>query len=131
MKRSRLSLVSCRSRIGALALCLAVAAGGALGQGTPPARGDYYEICRRLGFLPGTVPMRRCIDAQRSKDLDPLNALSDYDLTPPDGGGAPAPEDDTSGEFPGARQAEDLLKSTPEGLLLGPDYRARGQGIYE
>jgi hypothetical protein len=101
---------------------------GALAQGTP-AHDAYYEICRRQGYLPGTRPMRRCIDAQRSIDLDPLSALGEYQLTPPHADAAPDP--DVEGDFPGAREAEALLKSDPETLLLGPDYRARGQGIYE
>ena len=64
-------------------------------------------------------------------DLDPLDALSEYQLTLPGDGETRAAEPGPAGEFPGARYAEDLLKSTPEGLLLGPDYRAQGQGIYE
>jgi hypothetical protein len=82
--------------------------------------------------MPGTTPMRRCIDARRSIDLDPLNALSDYELTSPNGqeraaDGAPEFEDD----FSGARSAKELLEATPEDLLLGPDHRVNGQGIYE
>ena len=98
---------------------------------TPLPYDEYYETCRRLGFLPGTTPMRRCILAQRSIDLDPLSALSDYQLTQPGSAETPALESGLDGEFPGARDAEKMLKETPEGLLLGPDYRARGQGIYE
>lgn len=129
MVRNRLGPICRRSFAGVLALCLAVAAGAALGQRTP-AHDDYYEICRRQGFLPGTIPMRRCIMDRIGTDLDPLNALAEYQLTPPDTGETP-PEADPAGEFPGAIDAETLLKSTPEALLLGPDYRARGQGIYE
>jgi hypothetical protein len=124
-------ILACRwFRTGVLVLCLAAAAGGAMGQATP-ASGDYFEICRRQGYLYGTLPMRRCIDAQRGRDLDPLNALDEYQLSPPDSGEDSTTESDLTGEFPGARQAEALLKSTPERLLLGPDYRAQGQGIYE
>lgn len=130
VKRLRSSLT--RSRcipVGVLFLYLAVAA-GAIAQ-TTWAQDEYYQTCLRQGFLPGTTPMRRCILAQRSIDLDPLSALSEYQLTPPDPDETPAPESALKEEFPGARDAEQLLKDTPEGLLLGPDYRARGQGIYE
>lgn len=130
MKRIHPIVAGRWSRTGVLVLCLAAAAGGAMGQATPESH-DYFEICRQQGYLPGTIPMRRCIEAQRGTDLDPLNALSEYQLTAPDSDEDSTAESGLTGEFPGAREAEALLKSTPEGLLLGPDYRARGQGIYE
>lgn len=130
MKPTRSSL-SCRRWFRVAVLFLCFPAGVEAVAQTPLPQDEYYETCRRLGFLPGTTPMRRCILAQRSIDLDPLNALSDYQLTQPGSAETPAPESGLDGEFPGARDAEQLLKDTPEGLLLGPDYRARGQGIYE
>lgn len=130
MKHIRSSL-SCRRwfRLGVLFLCFS--AGAEAAAQTPLPQDEYYETCRRLGFLPGTTPMRRCVLTQRSIDLDPLSALSEYQMTQPDSTEPLAPESGLVGEFPGARDAEKLLKDTPEGLLLGPDYRARGQGIYE
>jgi hypothetical protein len=135
IRRYPSSICRCPTRVGTILLCLCIAGPfGLLAQTSlaQTSRADYYEICRQQGFLPGTTPMRRCIDAQRSIDLDPLNALSDYELTSPDGQeraaeGTPELPD----EFPGARSARELLEGTPEDLLLGPDYRARGQGIYE
>lgn len=130
MKRTRFSL-TCRRWFctGVLLLCL-VAGPGAAAQSTP-SHDEYFDICRRLGFLPGRAPMRRCILEQRSIDLDPLSALDAYQLTPPDPAEQGAAEPGPEGNFPGAQSAEELLKSTPDELLLGHDYRARGQGIYE
>ena len=122
----------CPTQIGAILLCLCVLGGFDANAQTSPSQADYYEICRKQGFIPGTTPMRRCISAQRSIDLDPLNALSDYDLTVPDGQErATESPHEFKDEFPGARSAKELLEATPEGLLLGPDFRAQGQGIYE
>lgn len=91
----------------------------------------YFEICKRLGNIPGTVPMRRCIDEQRAIDNDPLSALSEK--APPERQlrGMPILEEGLPGQLPGARSAEELLKSSPERLLLGPDNRPDGQSIYE
>ena len=132
MKPGRFSS-ACRRwcRTGALLLCLAAGSGAiAVAQTTPPQE-EYYETCLRQGFLPGTTPMRRCILAQRAIDLDPLSALAEFQLTPPDPAQTRAADAGLEGEFPGARDAEEMLKSAPEALLIGPDYRAQGQGIYE
>ena len=95
------------------------------------AQGDYYEICRRLGFIPGTTPMRRCIQIQRDTDLDPMSALSDYKLAPKSAAPKLPLSDPGGANFSGADSARKLLDSSPEELLLGPDYRSQGQGIYE
>ena len=91
----------------------------------------YFEICKRLGNIPGTVPMRRCIEEQRAIDNDPLSALSEK--APPERQmrGMPILEEGLPGRLPGASSAEELLKSSPERLLLGPDNRPDGQSIYE
>jgi hypothetical protein len=116
------------SYIAALLLFLS-AGGDTMAQTVAP--GGYYEICRRLGFIPNTTPHRRCITKQRDIDLDPLNYLSEYDLIPPAAEQHQTPEEGLAGKLPGATSAEELLKSSPETLLLGPDYRAQGQGIFE
>ena len=113
MKHERLNLPDLswpRAGTLLLGLCL-VAAGSAFGQETP-AHDEYYEICRERGYLPGTTPMRRCIMAQRAADLDPLSALSEYQLAPPDPAEADGAESGLKGEFPGARSAEALLSGT-------------------
>jgi hypothetical protein len=93
--------------------------------------GTYFEICKRLGNIPGTLPMRRCIEEQRAIDNDPLSALSQPSPSEPELRGMPILEEGLPGQLPGASSAEELLKSSPERLLLGPDYRSDGQGIYE
>lgn len=93
--------------------------------------GTYFEICKRLGNIPGTLPMRRCIEEQRAIDNDPLSALSQPTPSEPELRGMPILEEGLPGQLPGASSAEELLKSSPERLLLGPDYRSDGQGIYE
>lgn len=105
------------------------------GMGQPWAQsgsmGTYFEICKRLGNIPGTVPMRRCIEEQRAIDNDPLSALSE--TAPPDRQirGMPILEEGLPGRLPGASSAEEMLKSSPERLLLGPDNRPDGQSIHE
>jgi len=105
------------------------------GVGQPRAQsgsiGTYFEICKRLGNIPGTLPMRRCIEEQRAIDNDPLSALSQPAPSEPELRGMPILEEGLPGQLPGASSAEELLKSSPERLLLGPDYRSDGQGIYE
>lgn len=91
----------------------------------------YFDICKRLGNLPGTVPMRRCIEEQREIDNDPLSALSETPPSDPQLRGMPILEEGLPGQLPGASSAEELLKSSPEQLLLGPDNRPTGQSIYE
>ena len=103
---------------------------------------DYFEICRKLGYYPNTTPMRDCIEAKRNNDLDPLNALVEYDLIPPAAQQRQSPRYEADADFSGAespkgvleRSPEELLlgrERTPEELLLGPGYRAPYQGIYE
>ena len=105
------------------------------GGGQPRAQsgsiGTYFEICKRLGNIPGTLPMRRCIEEQRAIDNDPLSALSQTAPSEPELRGMPILEEGLPGQLPGASSAEELLKSSPERLLLGPDYRSDGQGFYE
>ena len=83
----------------------------------------------------------------RDIDMDPLSALTEYADNPPApanveptmrnratapvGRRVPASERGVVGNLPGARSADKLLDESPEALLLGPDYRAQGQGIYE
>lgn len=93
--------------------------------------GTYFEICKRLGNIPGTVPMRRCIEEQRAIDNDPLSALSETARPDRELRGMPILEEGLPGRLPGASSAEELLKSSPERLLLGPDNRPDGQSIYE
>lgn len=120
--------------VAALALVCALIVAFA-GGGTPWAQSGsadaYFDICKRLGNIPGTVPMRRCIDEQRAIDNDPLSALSQSPPSEPELRGMPILEEGLPGRLPGASSAEELLKSTPERLLLGPDYRSDSQGIYE
>ena len=97
----------------------------------PGAAESYFEICKRLGNIPGTAPMRRCIEEQRAIDIDPLSALSQPSPSDPELRGMPILEEGLPGRLPGASSAEELLKSTPERLLLGPDFRSEGQGVYE
>ena len=92
---------------------------------------DYFEICRRFGYLPGTWAMRRCIEAQRAADIDPLSGLRETPPKPTAPTSGPYLEESLPDKMPGAQSAEELLKSSPEHLLLGPDWRAPGQGIYE
>ncbi len=92
---------------------------------------DYYEICRKLGYYPKTTPMRDCIEAKRSNDLDPLNALIEYDLVPPSAQNIQSSRYGKGADFSGAQSPNDDVERTPEELLLGPDYRAPYQGIYE
>lgn len=109
------------------ALLLLDAASVALAQSQ--TTGEYYRTCERLGFIPGTMPMRRCIQQQRAIDLDPMSALQELGST---GSGTPQPP-------PGARRdqssqdrsIDQLIEQSPESLLLGPDHRPPGQGIYE
>lgn len=96
-----------------------------------PVSKDYYEICRRQGYLPGTTPMRRCIEANRSNDLDPLNALVEHELIPPDAAKKRSAGTEADVDFSGAQPPTPALDRTPEELLLGPDYRAPFQGISE
>ena len=111
------------------AMMLALGATPAAGQSSAP--GEYYEICRRLGFIPGTTPMRRCIQLQRDNDLDPMNALSDYKLSPETEESLTPSTEVPDGNFAGAESSRKLLESSPEELLLGPDFRSNSQGIYE
>lgn len=92
---------------------------------------NYFDICKRLGNIPGTRPMRRCIEEQRAIDNDPLSALSETPPSEPQLRGMPILEEGLPGQLPGASSAEELLKSSPEQLLLGPDNRPTGQSIYE
>lgn len=119
----------CGPRIAAClcALLLLEATGVTLAQSL--TTGEYYRTCERLGFIPGTTPMRRCIQQQRAIDLDPMSALQEFGST---GSGTPQPP-------PGARRdqssqdrsIDQLIEQSPESLLLGPDHRAPSQGIYE
>jgi len=99
--------------------------------GQIPSSRDYYEICRNLGYMPRTVPMRDCIETQRNNDLDPLNALVEHELVPPAAHPPRTPRFQGGADFSGAQSPKDVLDSTPEELLLGPDSRAPSQGIYE
>lgn len=124
--------IKCLSGVGLLAtvaVLIVPAAGPPFAQTAAP--GEYYEICRRLGFIPGTTPMRRCIQIQRDTDLDPLSALSEYKLAPDQSPSPALPEDRLDGNFSGAESAKKLLESSPEELLLGPDFRPNSQGVYE
>ena len=105
------------------------------GGGVPVAQNlpadEYFAICPRLGYLPGTPPMRRCIEHQRATDLDPLNALTEFDATG-SGSARPAlPPAARPNPYPSDHSIDRLLEQSPESLLLGPDFRAPGQGIYE
>ena len=115
----------------ALLAALALAFGTMHAGGQSGVPGDYYEICRKLGFIPGTTPMRRCIQIQRDNDLDPMNALSDYKLSPETSEALSPSAEVPDGNFSGAESSRKLLESSPEELLLGPDFRANSQGIYE
>ena len=75
--------------------------------------------------------MRRCIQEKRGNDLDPLNALVEYDLIPPAAHKPQSAGQEESAEFSGAKRPIDVLERTPEELLMGPEYRAPYQGIYE
>lgn len=112
------------------ALALLSAAGAVRAQVSAPTV-DYYETCRGLGYIPGTFALRRCIALQQANDLDPWSAapenVLDFDLPP----AAPGQSEGLPGDLPAETYSDDLLKSPPEEQLLGPDYRALGQGIYE
>jgi hypothetical protein len=114
----------------AFALVLLSAAGAAWAQFSAPTV-DYYEACRSLGYIPGTFALRRCIALQQANDLDPWSAapenVLDFSLPPP----APGQSEGLPGDLPAETYSQELLQSPPEKQLLGPDYRALGQGIYE
>ncbi len=124
------SVAKVAARTLALSLMMSFA-----GTGQPWAQsgsmGTYFEICKRLGNIPGTMPMRRCIEEQRAVDNDPLSALSGTE--PPDRQlrGMPILEEGLPGRLPGASSAEELLKSSPERLLLEPDTVPDGESNYE
>jgi hypothetical protein len=111
-------------------LCTVTAAGAAWAQFSAPTV-DYYEACRSLGYIPGTFALRRCIALQQANDLDPWSAapenVLDFSLPPP----APGQSEGLPGDLPAETYSQELLQSPPEKQLLGPDYRALGQGIYE
>ncbi|MCG8544132.1 MAG: hypothetical protein MJE12_07990 [Alphaproteobacteria bacterium] len=111
-------------------MLLALTAGGVSIAQTPPAD-EYFVICQRLGYLPGTRPMRRCIEHQRATDLDPLNALTEFDATGSGSARPPLPPAGRPNPAPGEHSIDRLLEQSPESLLLGPDNRPAGQGIYE
>lgn len=127
MKRLGLDRLPGLSVLAALALAFGTMHAG--GQSGVP--GDYYETCRKLGFIPGTTPMRRCIQIQRGNDLDPMSALSDYKLLPETSEVLSPSAGVPDGNFSGADSSRTFLESSPEELLLGPDFRANSQGIYE
>ncbi len=117
-------------RLLVAAIALLPAGGAARAQLSAPSV-DYYEACRSLGYIPGTFALRRCIALQQANDLDPWSAapenVLDFDLPP----AAPGQSEGLPGDLPAETYSDDLLKSAPEAQLLGPDYRALGQGIYE
>lgn len=121
---------SMAARMLALALVVLLAGGGQA-WAQSDSIGTYFETCKRLGNIPGTFPMRRCIEKQRAIDNDPLSALTQPTRPEPELRGMPILEEGLPGQLPGASSAEELLKSSPERLLLGPDDRPDGQSIYE
>ena len=118
-----------RTIAGAGMLLALTTSGGVMAQNLPAD--EYFVICQRLGYLPGTRPMRRCIEVQRTNDLDPLNALTDFDATGTGSARPPLPPAGRPNPSPGDHSVDRLLEQSPESLLLGPDHRAPGQGIHE
>lgn len=129
MRRRRINNFRCAGLLAAVLPLTMLVSGPSIAQRSAP--GEYYETCRRLGFIPGTTPMRRCIQMQRDTDLDPMSALSEYKLVPEPPDASATGKEGPGGNFSGAESARELLESSPEELLLGPDYRSNSQGIYE